>query len=45
MNVKVQKKICLDDVLKYDDYKNVLFSRSYMRNAMNKIQSNENLQN
>ena len=32
MNVNVA-----DDKLKYEDYKNVLFNRSYMRHGMNRI--------
>ena len=29
----------VDDELKYEDYKNVLFNRSYMRHKVNRIQS------
>ena len=39
-NLKKQKKInknVVDDELKYEDYKNVLFNRSYMRHEMNRI--------
>ena len=31
-------KNVIDDELKYEDYKNVLFNKSYMRNEMNRIQ-------
>ena len=31
-------KNVVDDELKYDDYKNILFNRPYMRHEMNKIQ-------
>ena len=34
----VNKKT-VDDKLKYEDYKNILFSRPYMRHEMNKIQN------
>ena len=32
-------KDIVDDELRYEDYKNVLFNRSYMRHEMNRIQS------
>ena len=31
----------VDDELKYEDYKNVLFNRPCMRHEMNRIQSND----
>ena len=31
-------KNVIDDELKYEDYKNVLFNKSYMRDEMNRIQ-------
>ena len=43
MNLKKQKdnKNVVDHELKYKDYKNVLFNRSYMRHEMNRIQSKD----
>ena len=35
--VKCINKNVFDDQLKYDDYKNVLFNKSYMRNEMKTI--------
>ena len=32
-------KNIFNDELKYEDYKNILFNRSYMRHEMNRIQS------
>ena len=41
---KAINKAVANDELKYEDYKNVLFSRSYMRQDMNRIQSkNQNI--
>ena len=34
-------KNIVDDKLRYEDYKNVLFNRSYMRYEMNRIQSKD----
>ena len=34
---KCINKNVFDDQLKYDDYKNVLFNKSYMRNEMKTI--------
>ena len=36
----INKKF-VDDELKYEDYKNVLFNRSFLRHEMNKIQSKD----
>ena len=41
---KTINKAVANDELKYEDYKNVLFNRSYMRQDMNRIQSkNQNI--
>ena len=39
--VKSIPKNVVDGKLKYEDYKNVLFNRSYMRHEMNRIQSQD----
>ena len=39
--VKSIKKIVVNDELKYEDYKNVLFNKSYMRHEMNRIRSKD----
>ena len=44
MILKTQKNIrkyFIDDELKYEDYKNVLFNRFYMRHEINKIHSKD----
>ena len=38
---KVINKNAVDHELKYKNYKNVLFNRSYMRHEMNRIQSKD----
>ena len=38
---KAIKKNVVNDELKYEDYKNVLFNRSYTRHEMNRIQSKD----
>ena len=40
-NSKGINKTIDDDKLKYEDYKNVLFNRSYKRHEMNRIQSKD----
>ena len=39
--LKAIKKNVVNDELKYEDYKNVLFNRSYTRHEMNRIQSKD----
>ena len=39
--VKGNNKNVVDDELKYEDYKNVLLNRSYMRHETNRIQSKD----
>ena len=38
-NLKGINKNVVDDELKHEDYKNVLFNRSYLRHEMNRTQS------
>ena len=40
-NLKGINKNVVDDELKHEDYKNVLFNRSYLRHEMNRTQSKD----
>ena len=41
LNEKGINENVADDELRYEDYKNVLLIKSYMRHKMNRIQSND----